>query len=110
LKFLLDQNLPVRLIDAITAFDHEVEHVRLMGLATAGDREIWALAASRGAVVVSKDKDFLLLAQRSASGQPLVHLNLGNCSNDELCAIVRRDWTSVVARLTDGEAIVEVRP
>ncbi|WAC58458.1 DUF5615 family PIN-like protein [Brevundimonas sp. SL130] len=110
MKFLLDQNLPVRLIDVIAAFDHEVEHVRLMGLATAGDREIWALAASRGAVVVSKDKDFLLLAQRNASRQPLVRLDLGNCSNDELYAIVRRDWPRVVAQLTAGEAIVEVRP
>jgi predicted nuclease of predicted toxin-antitoxin system len=110
LKFLIDQNLPVRLIDVIVAFDHEVEHVRLMGLATAGDREIWALAASRGAVVVSKDRDFLLLAQRSANRQPLVHLNLGNCSNDDLYAVVRRDWASVVARLIEGEVIVEVRP
>lgn len=110
MKFLLDQNLPVRLIDVIAAFDHEVEHVRLMGLATAGDREIWALAASRGAVVVSKDKDFLLLVQRNAGRQHLVHLNLGNCSNDELYAIVRRDWPRVVAQLTAGEAIVEVRP
>ena len=110
MKFLLDQNLPVRLIDVIAAFDHEVEHVRLMGLATAGDREIWALAASRGAVVVSTDKDFLLLVQRNAGRQHLVHLNLGNCSNDELYAIVRRDWPRVVAQLTAGEAIVEVRP
>ena len=110
MKFLLDQNLPVRLIDVIAAFDHEVEHVRLMGLATAGDREIWTLAASRGAVVVSKDRDFLSLAQRNANRQPLVHLNLGNCSNDDLYAVVRRDWTGVVARLIEGEVIVEVRP
>ncbi len=109
MKFLIDQNLPVRLVDVIAAFDHHVEHVKLMGLATAGDNEIWDLAASREMVVVSKDKDFLTLARRSAGGQQLLHLNLGNCSNDALYDIVRRDWTMVVARLMQGEAVVEMR-
>lgn len=110
MKFLLDQNLPVRLVDVIAAFDHDVEHVKMMGLATADDNEIWALAASQGMVVVSKDKDFLTLARRNAGGRQLVHLNIGNCSNDALYDIVRRNWTMVAARLIQGDAIVELRP
>ena len=109
MKFLIDQNLPTRLVDVIAALDHDVEHIKLMGLAAAGDSEIWALAASLQAVVVSKDKDFLSLARRDSGRQQLVHLNLGNCSNDVLYAIVRRDWTMVVARLIGGEAILELR-
>ena len=109
MKFLIDQNLPVRLVDVIAAFDHDVEHVKLMGLATAGDNEIWGLAASREMVVVSKDKDFLTLARRSGEGQQLVHLNQGNCSNDALYDIIRHNWTIIVSRLMQGETIVEVR-
>ena len=109
MKFLIDQNLPVRMVDVISAFDHDIEHVKLMGLATASDTDIWALAASQGMVVVSKDKDFLTLARHSVKGQQLVHLNLGNCSNDTLYDIVRRDWMMVVVRLMQGEVILEVR-
>ncbi|WP_395945436.1 DUF5615 family PIN-like protein [Brevundimonas sp.] len=109
MKFLIDQNLPVRLVDIISAFDHEVAHVKLIGMAAAGDAKIWALAGSQGMIVVSKDKDFLTLAQRSPSGQQLVRLDLGNCSNDALYDIVRRDWSMVATRLKQGETGLEIR-
>ena len=110
MKFLIDQNLPVRLIQVIAEFGHPVEHIKLMGLAQADDLEIWNLAASLQAVVVSKDKDFLVLARRTSGNPGVVHLSLGNCSNEELHAIVRRDRDMAITRLMNSETVVELRP
>lgn len=108
MKFLIDQNLPIGLLDVLKAFGHEASHVKQLDLSTASDQHIWATALSLGAVIVSKDSDFISFA-RGATGGALVRLRIGNCANAALYGIVRRAWTGVVARLEEGETVVEVR-
>jgi predicted nuclease of predicted toxin-antitoxin system len=108
LKFLIDQNLPVGLTEVLSALGHEAIHVKQLGLSTASDQLIWRTAESLGAVIVSKDGDFIGFA-RGAAGTALVRLRVGNCANAALYDIVRRAWAGVVDRLTEGEAVVEVR-
>jgi len=109
LKFLIDQNLPVGLLDVLEALGHEALHVKRLGLSTASDHHIWRLAVSLQAVIVSKDSDFVGFAARGAAGAALVRLRVGNCANAALYDIVRRAWASVIARLEEGETVVEVR-
>ena len=106
MRFLLDQNLPIKLIEVLVSLGHESEHVKRLGMGEASDPEIWAEALRRDAVVVSKDSDFVALV---VQGGRLVRLRVGNRSNADLFAIVRSAWPSVVARLEEGEAVVEVR-
>ncbi len=109
MKFLIDQNLPIGLLDVLQALGHEALHVKQLDLATASDRHIWHVASARGATVVSKDSDFVNFAVRGAAETALVRLRVGNCTNAALYDIVRRTWADVVARLEEGEAVVEVR-
>ena len=67
MSLLFDQNLSRRLPALLTAEFPGSEQVFLAGLATAGDRAVWAYAAARGLAVVSKDSDF---AQMSAALGP----------------------------------------
>ena len=106
MRFLLDQNLPVRLIDVLSELGHNADHVRLLGLAEASDRDVWAAAVRSEAVMVSKDADFLIMAGRGAA---LVRLRIGNASNAALYDVIRAAWPHVIERLLDGETIVELR-
>lgn len=110
MRFLVDQNLPIRLVGVLTGLGHEADHVKSLGLATGDDMEVWRRASDLSAVVVSKDKDFLTLAQRDLDGPGFVYLNVGNCSNEMLYDIVRRDWSTVIAHLTETTFVVELRP
>jgi predicted nuclease of predicted toxin-antitoxin system len=109
LKFLVDQNLPLGLLDVLKALGHDALHVKQLDLSTASDHRVWQTAASLGAVIVRKDSDFISFVARGAAGTGLVRLWIGNCANVALYDIVRRSWADVVARLEDGEAVVEVR-
>jgi predicted nuclease of predicted toxin-antitoxin system len=109
LKFLIDQNLPVGLLDVLHALGHEALHVKQLGLSTASDHHIWDMAVSLGAVIVSKDSDFVSFVARGVAGTALVRLRIGNCANAALYDIARRGWANVVACLDEGETIVEVR-
>jgi predicted nuclease of predicted toxin-antitoxin system len=109
LKFLIDQNLPVGLTEVLSALGHEALHVKQLGLSMASDQLIWRTAESLGAVIVSKDSDFIGFVARGAAGTALVRLRVGNCANAALYDIVRRAWAGVIDRLTEGEFVVEVR-
>ncbi|WP_339871871.1 DUF5615 family PIN-like protein [uncultured Brevundimonas sp.] len=106
MRFLLDQNLPVRLCALLQQQGHEALHVEVLGLGTATDAEVWAEARRQDAVVVSKDSDFMVLAARKGR---LVRLRVGNRANRDLFDIIDRNWPQVVERLDGGERIVELR-
>ena len=74
------------MIGLLTAEYPEVEHVLLLGMANDEDTDIWNFAAKNNYAIVSKDKDFY---QRSvAMGHPpkVIHLNMGNCSVNQIAA------------------------
>lgn len=96
----------MRLSEVLRALGHEALHVEALGLNEAPDREVWTRARKLDAAVVSKDSDFLAFV---FEGGRLVRLRVGNCSNADLYDIVRAAWPSVVARLDEGETMVEVR-
>lgn len=109
MKFLVDQNLPLGLLDVLKALGHEALHVKQLNLSTASDHRVWQAAASLDAVVVSKDSDFVSFVAGGVIGTGLVRLRIGNCANAALYDIVRRSWAGVVARLEEGETVVELR-
>jgi predicted nuclease of predicted toxin-antitoxin system len=59
MKLLFDQNLSHWLIGQMAAEFPGSAHIRDVGLAAAPDLDVWAYAAAKGFVIVSKDTDFL---------------------------------------------------
>lgn len=108
MKFIVDQQLPRKLAAWIRAKGCEATHVRELGLEHAEDRTIWQSADATGAIIVSKDEDFSVIVGRSG-GPQVVWVRLGNCGNDDLLAHMQNNWASLLAELTAGVQLIELR-
>ena len=64
--------------------NHDAKAVREAGLRDADDRTIFEAARSAGAIVISKDIDFVELVSRLGSPPKLIWLTCSNVSNDAL--------------------------
>ena len=106
MKFLVDAQLPPALCRWLEGRGHEAEHVFDLGMHAATDAEIAARAAETGAVLVTKDEDFLVRTGRG--GFPLLWLRCGNVSNRGLAEWLDARWDAVKSLLERGEALVEV--
>jgi predicted nuclease of predicted toxin-antitoxin system len=83
--------------------------VRELGLRNADDSEIFAQARSSGALVMTKDRDFLHLLFEQGPPPQVIWLRVGNSSNQALQAVLLRTLEQALASLRDGEPWVEVR-
>jgi predicted nuclease of predicted toxin-antitoxin system len=57
-KLKLDENLPQALVAALAALRHEVDNVRLEGLAGRDDPTVWQAAQETGRFLITQDLDF----------------------------------------------------
>ena len=83
--------------------------VRNLGLRNAADREIFAQARAAGAVVITKDRDFLHLLFEQGPPPQVIWLRVGNSSNQALQAVLLRTLDQAITSLRDGEPWVEIR-
>jgi len=81
-KLLLDENLSRRLVPALQARFPGSSQVTLLGLERATDAHLCEHAAQHGFVICTKDDDFQRLVAARGYRPRLVHLALGNVSND----------------------------
>ena len=73
--------------------------VRELGLRNADDREIFAQARSAGAIVMTKDRDFLHLLFEQGPPPQVIWLRVGNSSNQALQAVLLRTLEPALANL-----------
>ena len=69
-RLLLDNNLSPRLAEQLRAAEHDVTHVRDLGLRAAPDTAVMQAAAAEARVLVSTDTDFGTLLARSGARVP----------------------------------------
>ena len=108
MKFVLDAQLPPALARWLREAGHEAQPVREIGLREAEDEAICALALRTGAVVLTKDEDFAMLARGSGTAPVVVWLRVGNCSNAELRAWLEPRLPGIVELVAQGGRVVEV--
>lgn len=107
-RFFVDTNLPPALAGWLAALGHDSDHAALVLGAQADDAAIWNYAVQVGAVVITKDTDYLDLAAR-AGGARVVLLRCGNLKLAPFRIWFDRRWPAIEELLTMGEAVVEVR-
>ena len=107
-RFLVDEQLPPALARWLAAEGHDAQHVLDVGLQGARDRDIWNQATTIGAVIVTKDADFVEKAKRGG-GAPVVWITMGNCRKQELLDRFQHVLPQVTTALEAGENIVELR-
>jgi predicted nuclease of predicted toxin-antitoxin system len=109
LRFLVDAQLPVRLVELFVSAGHAASHVADVGLLSATDADIRAYALRHGMIVVTKDEDFAIARQIGAAGPQVLWIRLGNTTNRVLMERMQPLLPEIFSALVAGEAVVEVR-
>lgn len=105
----VDAQLPPKLAAWLTdKFDVEAVAVRDVGLRDARDREIYRAAAEAGAVVITKDSDFVYLLRDPEPRPQVIWMTCGNTSNQRLEEILSRTLPAALRLLAQGEPLVEI--
>jgi predicted nuclease of predicted toxin-antitoxin system len=108
-KFLIDNQLPPALAQYLQKRGFECQHVLDVELAEALDIEICRYAEEQECIIVTKDEDFLYLANQSKLKIRVIWVQLGNCRTKALLAGFDRLWPSIESSLKAGDRIVEIR-
>jgi predicted nuclease of predicted toxin-antitoxin system len=89
-------------------FEIDAVAVRDVGLLTAKDREIFDAAREAGAVVMTKDSDFVDLLTRLGAPPQLIWITCGNTSNQYLIRILESSMPTAMRMLNEGEPLIEI--
>ncbi len=101
MKFLVDAQLPRRLVGILSKVGHEARHTFDLPIGNrTADETISMLADSEGSVVITKDSDFVdsFWLKRSPKKLPLV--STGNIQNNELLALFESNASEIESALT----------
>ena len=91
------------------AFEMEVLSVQAEStLVSASDDEIFRAARAAGAVVMTKDRDFVDLLKRHGPPPLVLWLTLGNTSNAVMKEVLRTALPKALDQVSNGEALVEI--
>jgi predicted nuclease of predicted toxin-antitoxin system len=83
--------------------------LRDLSLRDADDADIFFKAREAGAIIISKDSDFVDLITRFGSPPKIILLSCGNTSNDRLKEILLATLMPALKLLESGESVVEIR-
>jgi predicted nuclease of predicted toxin-antitoxin system len=109
MKVLLDAQLPPSLgIWIADQYAVEAVAVRDIGLRDARDQEIFDRAKQLGAVVMTKDSDFVELVHRLGVPPQVVWVTCGNVTTMRLKQILSATFADALQLLRDGEEVVEI--
>ena len=104
----VDAQLSPRTARWITAnFPVTAQPLRELGLRDAEDEDIFAAARSAGAVVLTKDGDFIRLLEQYGVPPKILWLTCGNTSDAALQHILGQHLSTALRLLEGGEDLVE---
>lgn len=105
MRFVIDAQLPAGLAVHLR---YAADHVNRIGLGNASDISIWKHVRTIGAVLITKDEDFVAFALRELTGPQVVWIRVGNISNQALWRTISAALDEILDALKAGERIVEV--
>ena len=105
----LDAHLPPSVAAWITAtFGVAAQAVRDLGLRDAKDPPIFQAARAAGAVVMTKDSDFVEMLRQLGPPPKVLWVTCGNTSNARLREILSRVLPTALQLLEGEESLVEI--
>ena len=109
MRFLIDANLPRRLTAWLAERGHHCEHVLDLGLGQSSDSDLWTLCGQTGATILTKDQDFADRVRATPMGPAVIWLRTGNGTTADLIALLTPLISTIEARLSAGDRLVELR-
>jgi len=104
----IDAQLPPSLAEWLAEWGARSRHVADLGLLAAPDEGIFAAARDAGAVVVTKDEDFVRLLEAHGPPPQLVWVTVGNVRKARLRALFEQHWPAIRVQLAAGEPLVDL--
>jgi len=101
MKLLFDHNLPPSLVKRLSDLFPLSEHVFTLGLDRVSDSEIREYAQREAFMVVTKDADFSDLCILRGFPPKIIWIRRGNCSVDDLEALLREHHEQIETLETD---------
>lgn len=89
-------------------FDVHATPIREFGLRDAPDSRIFEAAREAGAVVMTKDLDFVEMVERLGPPPQILWLTCGNTSEQKLREILEREFSAAREMFAAGEPLVEL--
>ena len=105
----MDNQLPEALCNFFITQGHRSSHVLGLKMEEASDIKIWDYAANGDWIVVSKDDDFLHLANRPGDSGKLLWVRIGNCRKKVLLQAFERELPEIVRAFGEGVRVIEIR-
>ncbi len=109
MKLIVDAQLPPVLAATLRDLGCDAVAVREIDLRDAKDSCIWQYALENHAAILTKDEDFAERSLRSKNPPVVVWLRIGNATNPTLIEWFLPRLPLVLARIVDGDRLVEVR-
>ncbi len=81
---------------------------RALGLRDATDAEIFKAAREAGAILMSKDSDFLRLLDQHGAPPQAIWISCGNTSNERMREVLEKALPRALALIEHGEALIEI--
>lgn len=92
----------------LTEWGSVARHVADLGMLAAPDATIFAAARRAGAIVVTKDEDFVRLLEAHGNPPQVVWVTVGNVRNARLRVLFERHWPTIREQVAAGEPLVEL--
>jgi predicted nuclease of predicted toxin-antitoxin system len=108
-KFLVDNQLPGALCKFLQEQGHDAVHVLDLQMDEKADFEIWDFARAEQRIVISKDEDFVHIANRPTDNGSLLWVRIGNCRKAFLLSRFQQSMADIEAAFQAGQRIVEIR-
>lgn len=108
MKFLIDAQLPPVLAAWLRERGHDAKHAQDHGLREANDKDLASYAKALGAIIVTKDRDFVAspIAEQRCT---VIWVRIGNVSTRTLLERFDANWAKVEEYLAEGNLVVELR-
>jgi predicted nuclease of predicted toxin-antitoxin system len=100
---LFDHNLSRRLVSRLADVYPGSQHVALVGMESATDREVWEYARDNGYMITTKDSDFNELLLVWGFPPKIVWIQRGNCSTSEIERLLRENADAIEKMEADSE-------
>ena len=105
-KILIDNNLSVKLPEVLAADFPDSMHVAALQLTKATDTQLWELAQHQHFAIMTKDKDFYHRVSLLGPPPPVIWITRGNCSNQEMIALVKQHIPAIRSFLASQQALL----
>jgi predicted nuclease of predicted toxin-antitoxin system len=106
MKFVVDAQLPTRLVRQLRQLGFEAQHTLGLDLGNrTPDSEVARLADIQDAIIVTKDSDFMNSYILNGSPKQLLLISTGNISNKSLLELFDRHIEAIVSALNESNLV-----